>query len=220
MKKSNLTDRLHALTPPVKERKSDALRRNVVDTFIAQVGKLGFEATTLDLVAQELGMRRNHVGYYFPSRASLLSAAVLRVISLGQQITIQQMQVAKNPEQALDAWVGGAFDWLELFPHHGKVMLVFYSQCPFNKDFAKISAEIWDVGLERISTLLQSQGFSAIDTKKFKEALRDIQTYNLGVIIQRLTAPKPAPWKDVKAVALGHARAILKPLKRGRAGTA
>lgn len=214
MKKTTLTDRLHALTPPVKERKSDALRREVVDTFIALVGKIGFEETTLDLVAQELGMRRNHVGYYFPSRGSLLSAAVLRVISLGQQITIQQIQLAKTPDEALDAWVGAAFDWLEVFPHHGKVMLVFYSQCPFNKEFQKLNSEIWNVGVERIATLLGS------DNKKLKQTLQDIQTYNLGVIIRRLTSPKPESWNETRELAIQHARVILKPLKKGRAGHA
>lgn len=214
MKKTTLTDRLHALTPPVKERKSDALRREVVDTFIALVGKIGFEETTLDLIAQELSMRRNHVGYYFPSRGSLLNAAVLRVISLGQQITIQQMQIAKTPEQVIEAWVGAAFDWLEVFPHHGKVMLVFYSQCPFNKEFAKLSAEIWEVGVERVAALTGNQD------NKFKDTLRDIQAYNLGIIIRRLTSPKPDSWKSTRDLALNHAHTILKPLKKGRVGHA
>ncbi len=200
--KTGSLKKLHALSSAMTERKSDAVRRSILDTFIALVGKIGFEKTTLDLVAGELKMRRNHVGYYYPSRSSLLSASVVRVISLGQQVTIQKIQAATDESSQLEAWVTAVFDWLKIFPAHGHLMLVFYSQCPFDPSLAKINEQIFEHGVERIRERVPSL------LKSDKDLLSKLcmaQDYNVGLLIRKLTAPtKSDSWETLKEQAIEH----------------
>jgi AcrR family transcriptional regulator len=51
-------------------------RDRVIDAAVAGFGSRGYEATSLDALAGELGVRKQTILYYFPSKEALLEAAV------------------------------------------------------------------------------------------------------------------------------------------------
>jgi AcrR family transcriptional regulator len=51
-------------------------RQRVVDAALAAFGRRGYDVTSLDAVAGELGVRKQTILYYFPSKEALLNAAV------------------------------------------------------------------------------------------------------------------------------------------------
>lgn len=51
-------------------------RRKIVDEAIAAFGQRGFEATSLDAVAEAAGLRKQSLLYYFPSKEELFDACV------------------------------------------------------------------------------------------------------------------------------------------------
>src|SRR2546425_4512922 len=51
-------------------------RERVVDAAVVAFGTRGYEATSLDALAAELGIRKQTILYYFPSKEALLDAAV------------------------------------------------------------------------------------------------------------------------------------------------
>ena len=51
-------------------------RDRVLDAALASFGGRGFEATSLDQVAAELGIRKQTILYYYPSKAELLDAVI------------------------------------------------------------------------------------------------------------------------------------------------
>src|SRR6516165_6266152 len=53
-------------------------RARVVDAAIVAFGGRGYDATSLDAVASELGIRKQTILYYFPSKEALLDAAIDR----------------------------------------------------------------------------------------------------------------------------------------------
>ena len=53
-------------------------RDRVVDAALVAFGRRGYEVTSLDAVAGELGVRKQTILYYFPSKEALLEAAVDR----------------------------------------------------------------------------------------------------------------------------------------------
>ena len=53
-------------------------RSRVVDAAIVAFGGRGYDATSLDAVASELGIRKQTILYYFPSKEALLDAAIDR----------------------------------------------------------------------------------------------------------------------------------------------
>jgi AcrR family transcriptional regulator len=53
-------------------------RARVVDAAIGAFGGRGYDATSLDAIAAELGIRKQTILYYFPSKEALLDAAIDR----------------------------------------------------------------------------------------------------------------------------------------------
>jgi AcrR family transcriptional regulator len=53
-------------------------RARVVDAAVVAYGTRGYDATSLDALARELGIRKQTILYYFPSKEALLDAAIDR----------------------------------------------------------------------------------------------------------------------------------------------
>jgi TetR/AcrR family transcriptional regulator len=53
-------------------------RDRVLDVALASFGTRGYEATSLDALASELGVRKQTILYYFPSKEKLLEAVIDR----------------------------------------------------------------------------------------------------------------------------------------------
>jgi TetR/AcrR family transcriptional regulator len=51
-------------------------RQRVVDAALGAFGRRGYDVTSLDAVAADLGVRKQTILYYFPSKEALLEAAV------------------------------------------------------------------------------------------------------------------------------------------------
>lgn len=51
-------------------------RERVLDAALGEFGTAGFDATSLDQLAAELGVRKQTILYYFPTKAELLDAVV------------------------------------------------------------------------------------------------------------------------------------------------
>jgi TetR/AcrR family transcriptional regulator len=87
-----------AVTPPTGEpRRARPTRDRILDEALLLFGGRGFEATSLDHVAVELGVRKQTILYYFPSKAHLLDAVIDR--SAGELI--------ETLERAVDQAEGG-----------------------------------------------------------------------------------------------------------------
>jgi TetR/AcrR family transcriptional regulator len=72
-----------------------ATRDRILDAALALFGGKGFEASSLDHVAAELGVRKQTILYYFPSKTELLDAVIDR--SAGELATAFEAAVARAP---------------------------------------------------------------------------------------------------------------------------
>ncbi len=89
-------------TPPPDERAPDPVRSTrdrVVDAALAAFGRRGFDVTSLDAIAGDLGVTKQTILYYFPSKDALLNAVIDRA--------------AGDVSSALEASVGGPGDGWE-----------------------------------------------------------------------------------------------------------
>jgi AcrR family transcriptional regulator len=68
-------------------------RDRILETALLLFGGRGFEATSLDQVAVELGVRKQTILYYFPSKAELLDAVIDR--SAGELIAALELAVGR-----------------------------------------------------------------------------------------------------------------------------
>src|SRR5580704_11918674 len=77
-------------------------RTRIVDAALVAFGTRGYDATSLDALAAELGVRKQTILYYFPSKEAVLDAAIDRA--------------AGELSQALEVWLaraGGGWDRVE-----------------------------------------------------------------------------------------------------------
>src|SRR6476660_8970828 len=55
-----------------------ATEDRILDAALGSFGTRGFEATSLDQIARELGIRKQTILYYYPSKPALLDAVMDR----------------------------------------------------------------------------------------------------------------------------------------------
>lgn len=69
---------MDAVESPAGERgtRDRGTRERVVDAALAAFGRRGYEVTSLDAIAGDLGLRKQTILYYFPSKEALLGAVV------------------------------------------------------------------------------------------------------------------------------------------------
>jgi AcrR family transcriptional regulator len=77
-------------------------RDRIVDSALAAFGTRGYDTTSLDALASELGVRKQTILYYFPSKEALLDAVVDRAAG----------ELSGSVELAL-AGAGGGWDRVE-----------------------------------------------------------------------------------------------------------
>jgi AcrR family transcriptional regulator len=82
--------------------KPKATPARVLDEALVSFGTRGYEATSLDQVAAELGVRKQTILYYFPSKPDLLDAVIDR--SSGELADVFEATLAT---------AGGGFDRIE-----------------------------------------------------------------------------------------------------------
>jgi AcrR family transcriptional regulator len=80
-------------TATVARPRAQPTRDRILDGALLLFGGRGFEATSLDQVAVELGVRKQTILYYFPSKAELLHAVIDR--SAGELIAALEEAVAR-----------------------------------------------------------------------------------------------------------------------------
>jgi AcrR family transcriptional regulator len=84
------------ITAPARDgrrRAGQPTRDRILAEAVVLFGGRGFEATSLDQVAVELGVRKQTILYYFPSKAELLDAVIDR--SAGELVAALEQAVAR-----------------------------------------------------------------------------------------------------------------------------
>lgn len=71
---STTTVRREPVSAPRRRRKPTASR--ILDAALAAFGSRGFEATSLDDLARDLGIRKQTILYWYPSKEALLAAVI------------------------------------------------------------------------------------------------------------------------------------------------
>jgi AcrR family transcriptional regulator len=68
-------------TPPATRQASTSTPTRILDAAIAAFGTRGYGATSLDDLAREVGLRKQTILYWFPSKEALLDASIDRTAS-------------------------------------------------------------------------------------------------------------------------------------------
>lgn len=102
------------------------------------------------------------------------------------------MAEAQDPQSLILAWTVGAFDWLQKYPKHKNVMLVFFSFCAHDESFRSLNDRICMGGIERVQYGLftfsaKRGGKEHLSSHQLLSRLRAIQTLVWGQLMRWLT---------------------------------
>lgn len=173
---------------PGQIQRSQKTKFHILEAAIESYVTVGIEKTTFDRLAVNAGVTRPLVMRYFPDRDELFKLVIQFIRENLQQMAIQAMAKQTSPTSILKAYVQSTFDWIEQFPKHAKVWLLFYYYCGIRSDLLKINSELVVAGHQRITLLIEAgkkQG-----TFKVKDAsicAKNIQNLITGSLLSRLT---------------------------------
>ncbi len=106
----------------------DIRRKQLIDTTILVMAQVGFNATTLGLIAKQAGVSTGLVAHYFGDKDGLLEATLRSLASRLSRAAAARMRAAETPRARLQAVIDANLAPEEMDAQTGAVWLAFWGQ--------------------------------------------------------------------------------------------
>ncbi len=106
----------------------DVRRKQLIDTTILVMAQVGFNATTLGLIAKQAGVSTGLVAHYFGDKDGLLEATLRSLASRLSRAAAARMRAATGPRARLQAVIDANLAPEEMDAQTGAVWLAFWGQ--------------------------------------------------------------------------------------------
>ncbi len=106
----------------------DVRRKQLIDTTILVMAQVGFNATTLGLIARQAGVSTGLVAHYFGDKDGLLEATLRSLASRLSRAAAARLAAAATPRERLQAVIDANLAPEEMDQHTGAVWLAFWGQ--------------------------------------------------------------------------------------------
>jgi len=177
----------HALFPQ-KLQKSDHTKLRILESAIWCYVHYGIEQTTFENIATKAGVVRPLVMRYFPNKELLLELTIKYIRANLQNLAVAALQGLTQAEDILEAYIRSTFRWIEDFPEHAKVWLLFYYYCSIRREFLVVNSELVSMGQRRISEVIALGVKQKIfNTNRPSSTAKAIQNFMTGCLLAALT---------------------------------
>ncbi len=106
----------------------DVRRKQLIDTTILVMAQVGFNATTLGLIAKQAGVSAGLVAHYFGDKDGLLEATLRSLASRLSRAAAARLRAADSPRARLQAVIDANLAPEEMDQQTGAVWLAFWGQ--------------------------------------------------------------------------------------------
>ncbi len=106
----------------------DIRRKQLIDTTILVMAQVGFNATTLGLIARQAGVSTGLVAHYFGDKDGLLEATLRSLASRLSRAAAARLRAATTPRERLQAVIDANLAPEEMDSPTGAVWLAFWGQ--------------------------------------------------------------------------------------------
>jgi betaine-aldehyde dehydrogenase len=106
----------------------DVRRKQLIDTTIHVMAQVGFNATTLGLIAKHAGVSAGLVAHYFGDKDGLLEATLRSLASRLSRAAAARMRAAETPRARLQAVIDANLAPEEMDSQTSAVWLAFWGQ--------------------------------------------------------------------------------------------
>src|SRR4051794_24777684 len=185
------------------DRKLDSEKaQRIVDAMRSSVGRRGAAGSTFDHVAQEAGVSRGLLHYYFGSKERLLVEVVRRDCDIRLERLEQGLRGADSMDQIIDVLVIEVRSFLEEDPGSQALLYEMFSASRTNEEIRSELADLYRRTRTKVAEVLrdkESEGVVALrgDAESVAALLFAIGD---GIELQLVSDPA---WDSDRAFALG-----------------
>src|SRR5438876_8888407 len=101
---------------PMTRTGGEARRRRLLEEAIRQFGKQGYTGTSLESVAAAVGVRKQTLLYYFPTKEALLGACVLEASRRVATALTEALEAETSPSKKANAVIHTLFELAAQWP--------------------------------------------------------------------------------------------------------
>lgn len=139
-------------TEPKARRKAFA----ILEASVKCYAKKGWERTTIEMIAREVGESRTQIQYYFPKAEELRELAIRYVRLMFQQFAIDKMTNEKSPKAMLEVYLRSCFRWVDQSKTHALLWLSFLHAASSNEKDQNLNTTAVLAGSERLISLVKA----------------------------------------------------------------
>jgi AcrR family transcriptional regulator len=178
-----------------KPSKGDLKKFQLIEAAIEFISEEGVHRVTFEAIGSKLGMSRSNVLYHFPELVDLIEGAVRYITATAQLVTIERVRDAKDWRGQVAGYIDGAFDWLDLHPEQGSILMLFFHLCTYRKSFRDMQAKVRETGAQRIASILAPHVKSGADPAEIGLAIQALVT---GRLLDLIIFKPKTEWKSVR----------------------
>jgi AcrR family transcriptional regulator len=101
---------------PATRQRGEARRKDLLEEAIRQFGRRGFDGTSLEAVASSIGVRKQTLLYYFPTKEDLLRACVREASRTVAEALTQALEEETSGSRKAEAVIHTLFDLAAKWP--------------------------------------------------------------------------------------------------------
>jgi AcrR family transcriptional regulator len=193
--------------PGRRKREERVTPEKILPTAIELFARQGFMSTSMQNIADELGVSQSLVMYHFPNRIRLFEACIAWVQGRNKAIVEATLRPEDDALTRLRKHFHANLKWAVEAPEEAQVVVLLYYIAAYDPDFATLNDKVLGVAREKILACLMAARREKLiapgqDTETVAEILHDIL---MGGILNWLTTRKASRVKRAPVDAL-HAK--------------
>ncbi len=171
--------------PPSKAQQRQI---QIVEAAIKVFAAVGIEKATYDKIAKICRVTRPLIQHYFPDKEQLFELVVKYIRGHFQAIAIRAIERGTSETEQLKSYISSTFRWLDDFPEHVQVWMLFYFLSSHHAKYRKINTELVGMGHGRIAALIERGTESGqFESKDYQIDAKLIQTAITGALVSLTT---------------------------------
>jgi AcrR family transcriptional regulator len=171
--------------PQLSFSKATLRQVQIIEAAIHCYAHFGTVESTFDRIAKQAKLSRPLIFHYFSDKNEIFDATIKYVRATYQQLVVEGIEQGRNAKERFQKYVEYCFVWLERYPTHIKLWLLFLQSSSIHDNYRKMNSEFVAMGLERIGALIaQVEGNSQLSAVQVATRARLVQALITGGIIQ------------------------------------
>jgi AcrR family transcriptional regulator len=198
-----------------RSTKGQSSREAVVAAAKRLFARQGFQATSIQQIADAVGRSQSAVMHYFPAKLDIFAAVLEEMVAINGELREQYNSDAQA--NALDRLMGHfevTYQWAVEIEHHSQIMTGLFHFATYDEGFRMLCTSILKKAQSRVLEYLHAGAREKLfalpsDPERAAEILHDGL---LGFLVALVATQRPADlkarqlakWQDLVAAVTGH----------------